>query len=126
MSKQIEKNNKGITIVALIVTIIVLLVLAGISISTLSGNNGILQKTIQAKEMTTTSELSERAKSAYSAALAKSNTIVTQELFQEKLNNEFTGSETAIVESSADGKKWIVKVNGVEVYSVDNDTDVEE
>ena len=38
------KNKKGITLIALIITIIVLLILAGITISTLSGDNGILQK----------------------------------------------------------------------------------
>ena len=36
------KNNKGITLIALVVTIIVLLILAGVSIAMLSGENGIL------------------------------------------------------------------------------------
>ena len=38
------RNKKGITLIALIITIIVLLILAGVVISTLDGNNGILQK----------------------------------------------------------------------------------
>jgi len=36
------KNNKGITLIALVVTIIVLLILAGVSIAMLTGENGIL------------------------------------------------------------------------------------
>lgn len=36
------KANKGITLVALIITIIVLLILAGVSISMVLGNNGLL------------------------------------------------------------------------------------
>ena len=36
------KENKGITLIALVITIIVLLILAGVSIATLTGNNGIL------------------------------------------------------------------------------------
>ena len=36
------KRDKGITLIALVVTIIVLLILAGISISMLTGQNGIL------------------------------------------------------------------------------------
>lgn len=36
------KNNKGITLIALVVTIIVLLILAGVSIAMLTGDNGIL------------------------------------------------------------------------------------
>ena len=48
-----EKNrNSGITLIALIVTIIVLLILAGISIQMLTGDNGILTRAGQAKEMT--------------------------------------------------------------------------
>ena len=38
------KNNKGITLIALVVTIIVLLILAGVSIAMLTGQNGILNK----------------------------------------------------------------------------------
>lgn len=38
------KNNKGITLIALVVTIIVLLILAGVSIAMLTGENGILNR----------------------------------------------------------------------------------
>ena len=38
------KNNKGITLIALVVTIIVLLILAGVSIAMLTGQNGILTR----------------------------------------------------------------------------------
>ena len=38
------KNNKGITLIALVVTIIVLLILAGVSIAMLSGEDGILKR----------------------------------------------------------------------------------
>ncbi len=38
------KKQKGITLIALVITIIVLLILAGISIATLTGENGILRK----------------------------------------------------------------------------------
>ena len=45
-------KNKGITLIALVVTIIVLLILAGISISMLTGQNGILTRASEAKEST--------------------------------------------------------------------------
>ena len=45
-----NKNNKGITLLALIVTIIVLLILAGVSIAMLTGNNGILTQAQKAKD----------------------------------------------------------------------------
>ena len=49
---KICKNNKGITLIALVVSIIVLLILAGISISMLTGQNGILTNATKAKENT--------------------------------------------------------------------------
>lgn len=48
--EKIKKNTNGITLVALMVTIIILLLLAGISISMLTGENGLLTKTKEAKE----------------------------------------------------------------------------
>lgn len=45
----IKTSNKGITLIALVITIIVLLILAGVAISTLTGENGILQKVKEAK-----------------------------------------------------------------------------
>ena len=43
------KKNKGITLVALVVTIVVLLILAGVSINLVLGNNGIIAKAKDAK-----------------------------------------------------------------------------
>ena len=50
--KEKEKNSQGITLIALVITIIVLLILAGITIATLTGDNGILSKATTAKEST--------------------------------------------------------------------------
>ena len=47
-----RKKNKGITLIALVITIIVLLILAGVSIATLTGDNGLLSKAQEAKEKT--------------------------------------------------------------------------
>lgn len=50
--KEYIKQEKGITLVALVLTIIVLLVLASISITVLNGENGIVTKAKTAKEET--------------------------------------------------------------------------
>ena len=47
-----EKNEKGITLIALVITIIVLLILAGVTIAALSGDNGILNRAKEAKDTT--------------------------------------------------------------------------
>ena len=56
------KNNKGITLIALVVTIIVLLILAGVSIAMLSGQNGILNRARDAREQSTKGSLDEAVK----------------------------------------------------------------
>ena len=50
--KEIKKQTKGITLIALVITIIVLLILAGVSIAMLTGDNGILTQAQNAKERT--------------------------------------------------------------------------
>ena len=47
-----KRSNKGITLIALVITIIVLLILAGVTIAALSGDNGILKRVAEAKEQT--------------------------------------------------------------------------
>ena len=47
-----KKNARGITLIALVITIIVLLILAGVTINALSGENGILKRATQAKSKT--------------------------------------------------------------------------
>jgi len=46
------KYDKGITLIALVITVIVLLILAGVTIAALSGDNWILTKVKEAKEKT--------------------------------------------------------------------------
>ena len=49
MNKRL-KNEKGITLIALIITIIILIILAGVTIATLTGENGLLKNASNAKE----------------------------------------------------------------------------
>ena len=60
------KSNKAITIIALVITIIVLLILAGVTIQTLTGNNGLLTKAKYAVDKNTDGEIEEQIKLAYS------------------------------------------------------------
>ena len=56
------EENTGITLIALVVTIIVLLILAGVSISMLTGQNGILNRVADAKEKTEVAQKDEEEK----------------------------------------------------------------
>ncbi len=60
-SKTKEKANSGITLIALVITIIVLLILAGVSIAMLTGQNGILTQAQNSKQATEKAEVKERA-----------------------------------------------------------------
>ena len=54
------RNQRGITLIALVITIIVLLILAGVSIAMLTGDNGILTKSTQAKRETEMGEIADK------------------------------------------------------------------
>ena len=64
------RNQKGITLIALVITIIVLLILAGVSIAMLTGDNGILTRANDAKEDTAIAEVVERINMELNAVYA--------------------------------------------------------
>ena len=70
------RNQKGITLVALVITIIVLLILAGVTIAALSGPNGILTNAVKSNEETALSQAKESVSMAISELL--SDYYVTQ------------------------------------------------
>ena len=63
------KNQKGITLIALVITIIVLIILAGISINLLFGDNGIINKAKNAGEVSEKADIEEKLKLAYSSVV---------------------------------------------------------
>ena len=84
-----KKNVKGITLIALVVTIVVLLILAGISISMLTGENGIIKRAVEAKEESEKAEEIEAIGIAYNGVMAdnKGNGVTDRELENELHNN---------------------------------------
>ena len=56
-----RKNQSGITLVALVVTIVVLLILAGVSINLVLGENGLITQAKEAREQTKTAEVNEKS-----------------------------------------------------------------
>ena len=64
------KNNKGITLIALVITIIVLLILAGVSIAMLTGQNGILSRATEASSETKVEQAEEAVKLAVANFIA--------------------------------------------------------
>ena len=57
-----NRNQTGITLIALVITVIVLLILAGVTIAAIRGDNGILQNAARAKKETEQAEKDEKEK----------------------------------------------------------------
>ena len=97
-----KTSNKGITLIALVITIIVLLILAGVSIAMLTGENGVLTKATEAKDQTGIAQEKEEITMAYASAKANkvdkvSEPVTASELQSEldKLNSEGTADDAS-------------------------------
>ena len=86
-----KKNIRGITLIALIITIIVLLILAGVSIAMLTGDNGILTQAQNARNRTEEAQDVEKIKLAVSEAQIGENGYeeLNQNNLQKALNSQF-------------------------------------
>ena len=93
----IKRKNGGITLVALVITIVILLILAGISISTLT-NTGIFQKAKDAKK---TSENAEKEqKQTLSEYEKELNKYTAQELTDDKINKVLSETENIVLKDA--------------------------
>ena len=96
------KNNKGITLIALVVTIIVLLILAGISIAMLTGENGILGNASNAKSNNAYYGATEQMKLAYMAVRTE---IAAQTVKNSSYNATAADAVTALTDIVKDDLK---------------------
>lgn len=91
------KNSKGITLISLVVTIIVLLILAGISVTMITSNNGILTRAKEAKEQTVIGQEKESVELAYiTATMKKLGDNVTSEELQHELDLSVGANKTQV------------------------------
>ena len=97
------KNEGGITLIALIITIITLLILAGITVTMLAGENGLLKKAAEAKE-----ETENRAKeeadiiSGYENYINNALGIDSSEFGNLKSSGEYVVEDTTIADKNGD------------------------
>ena len=113
------KERKGITLIALVITIIVLLILAGVSIAMLTGQNGMLTQAQKAKTTTENKSAEEKVKLAVMAARSQSEDA---SLDLEKLTAEVTTNYGGQVDGGA--FPVTVTIDG-KSFTVDNDGNVE-
>ena len=117
MLKETLKRNKGITLIALVVTIIVLLILAGISIAMLTGQNGILNRASEAQEKTGTAQTEELVKLSVTDAITQGLGELTDVNLKTALNNNIGEGKYEISGDATSG--WTVTVDGKE-FKIDS------
>ena len=122
--KERLKTHKGITLIALVITIIVLLILAGVAIATLTGDNGIIAKAQQAKMQNDKAAAKEKVDLAIAASFDETGKIDLGQL-KNNLNNidginpkvgDLT-DESFPLEVTVDEIKVIIKKDGNGNYS---------
>ena len=118
--KKLKNNEKGITLIALVITIIVLIILAGVAISMLSGDNGILNQAASAKEKTEQANIEEQIKLGAIAAMTNENHAIESEgTLKTAVAQQFGISEDDVSVDEYGESAYKVTVEGVS-YIVDN------
>ncbi len=95
-----DKEERGITLIALVITIIVLLILAGVTILALTGDEGILTKTEQAKGKNDLESLKEEASL----------------MFSKRTIDDYTQTKNSLkedIEKQISGEKQIEEIEGI-------------
>ena len=111
--KERVNGKNGITLIALVITIIVLLILAGVTIATLTGDNGILTKAQNAKTQNDKATAKEKVDLAIAASLDETGKI---NLGQLKTNlNNIDGINPKVGDITDSRFPLKVTVDGVEV-----------
>lgn len=118
------QEEKGITLIALVITIIVLLILAGVTIATLTGDNGILNQAGKAKDKITEAESIERVQVEVAGSYGLDGTIDKPTL-NENLRKNISGltynGKSISEDIEGEGRNRIeelpatVKVNGYDI-----------
>lgn len=107
------KNNvRGITLIALVITIIVLLILAGVSIATLTGPNGLLFQANKAKIQTEEAQEKECLEIAVtSSQMEDVNTLkINKEKLENAIKQQFGNNKNFAVTDNKDGS-FLVNIN---------------
>ena len=118
-------NNKGITLIALVITIIVLLILAGVSIAMLTGQNGILTQASNAKSDTAKAEIAEKVnmavQAAYAQKIADGSGVVAAALTEAEVANQYnTDNGTGLATAGTTGSLTVKasSATGAPTYTV--------
>ena len=110
------KNQKGITLIALVITIIVLLILAGVSISSIMGENGIATKAKESKTKTKVAEVEEMAGLiAIEYATENEGEVATANYIISELISRNYIEESQVLDNGVGKEEGIIEVEGEQI-----------
>ena len=116
---QRARRNEGITLIALVITIIVLLILAGVTIATLTGENGILTRASEASAKTEEANAKEQVQIAVTGSLGTDGMLENESL---KNNLNQIENVSGVPEKITDGSYPLtVTVDGEYSYVINKD-----
>ena len=116
MKSTLKKTEKGITLVALVVTIVVLLILAGVSINTVLGDDGIIQKAKEKAEATKQASAEEEMNRLVLEYQLAKNDETLESFLQEKVTEgridgvTDNGDGTITITKKVEGKDYTITV----------------
>ena len=123
------KKQKGITLVALVITIIILLLLAGIAIATLGGENGIFAKVKQAKKAQLEAEMKEQLTMALQELqIARQGNATLDDVTQDWANKAILKDYSPLLQEDAslNGKLIIMTKNKIKgKFLIDQNLNIE-
>ena len=96
------KKQGGITLIALVITIIVLLILAAVTINALSGDNGILKRASQAKKGTNQSNVEEVTKLSINGLITDNLgdvSTITPQVLANRINKDYNRTDVTAEDS---------------------------
>lgn len=114
-------NNKAITLIVLIITIIILLILSGVTLSLVFGDDGIIGRSITTKNINDSQEKTEKIKLAIASAEIDGFGNVDENALKHELNENFGADGYEIKENITDG--WTLKIENDE-YSITEDGEI--
>lgn len=98
-----KTNNKGITLIALVITIIILLILAAVAIQLALGDNGLIKKAQSGQEKQTIAEVKEKFRTlelaAWSDYTVSEKKSKDNEDYVAALNNALTQIKTPVIKN---------------------------
>ena len=122
MKNKRNLKSNGITLIALVITIIILLILSGVAIATLTGDNGLFERAKQAKEKQIKSEMKEKLSLAVQELqVEKMGEAILSDITQEWVNKELNDYNSVVSDNTENEKEIIMSKNNITMSFIINE-----